>query len=257
MGDLASTPAKIVRVVDIETSGLPEDEQHAICEMGWVDLDLAKMTIGNPVTFLVNPGHKIPPHVRAVHHISDADVAGAMRPDQALTQLFKGLGENDVLAAHKADFEQAFIGGTKRWVCTLKCAYRAWPELVSHSNQAIRYALGFDDRSWFDSLAAMPPHRSLPDAYTTAHILRDLLDLRPLDRLIEISLEPGFLPRMPIGKHHGMKFAEVPTDYLEWCVKQKDMRDDVVFTARHYLKKREAADRVVDTMPAFPKTEQG
>lgn len=237
MADLATSPAKIVRVVDIETTGLPEDEQRAICEIGWVDLDLATLAISNPVTFLVNPGHKIPPHVRAVHHISDQDVASAMRPDQALALLFKGLGENDVLAAHKADFEQAFIGGNRRWVCTLKCAYRAWPDLVSHSNQAIRYALGFDDRSWFDSAAAMPPHRSLPDAYTTAHILRDLLDLRPLDRLIEISSEPAFLPRVPMGKHYGAKWADVPRDYLEWLVGQKDMREDVKFTAKFWLNK--------------------
>lgn len=241
MDDLASPPAKIVRVVDIETTGLPEDEQHAICEMGWVDLDLANMQIGNPVTFFVNPGHPIPPHVRAVHHISDADVASAMRPDQALAQLGKGLGPNDVLAAHNAAFEQAFIGGSRKWICTLKCAYRAWPDLMSHSNQAIRYAMGFDDRSWFDSSAAMPPHRSLPDAYTTAQILRDLLDLRPLERLIEISAEPAFLPRVPMGKHHGAKFSEVPRDYLEWCVKQKDMREDVRFTAQFWLDKKAAA----------------
>ena len=31
---------RIARVVDIETSGLPEDEQRAICEIGWIDLDL-------------------------------------------------------------------------------------------------------------------------------------------------------------------------------------------------------------------------
>lgn len=244
MDDLASPPAKIVRVVDIETTGLPEDEQRAICEMGWVDLDLATMKIGEPVTFFVNPGHPIPAHTRAVHHISDADVASAMRPDQALIQLGKGMGPNDVLAAHNAAFEQAFIGGPRRWICTLKCAYRAWPDLQSHSNQSIRYAMGFDDRSWFDSAAAMPPHRALPDAYTTAHILRDLLDLRPLERLIEISDEPGFLPRMTIGEHHGKKFTDVPTDYLQWLVKKMandHKRSAEVFTARHYLKKREAA----------------
>ena len=55
----------IARVVDVETSGLPEDEQHAICEIGWVDLDLDTGTINNPVSFFVNPGHPIPPRIRA------------------------------------------------------------------------------------------------------------------------------------------------------------------------------------------------
>lgn len=235
---------KIIRVVDVETSGLPEDEQHGICEIGWVDLELDHMAIRNPVTFFVNPGHPIPPHIRAIHHISDGDVAAAMTPDMAIAQLLKGLGPNDVLAAHKANFEKAFINaGARRWIDTWKVSLRAWPEYVSHSNQSIRYAAELEGEPDYDQHQAMPPHRALPDAYTTAFILRKQLRLRPLDRLIEISGEPGFLTRFNFGKHKGKTFKEVAAadpGYLSWIVEKSDLGPDEKFSAQWHLQKAAA-----------------
>ena len=233
-----------IRVVDVETSGLPEDEQHAICEIGWVDLDPATGAINNPVTFYVNPGHPIPPRIRAVHHISDEMVAAAMPPDQAVALLQKDLGADDVLAAHKASFEQAFISaGERPWLCTWKVSLRAWPDLVSHSNQALRYELGIDDEPDFRPNEAMPPHRALPDAWVTAFILRKELALRPLDRLLQISAEPGFLYWCPGQKHKGKTFKEavaVDRSYVEWIANKSDMGEDEKFTARHWLQKAAA-----------------
>lgn len=230
-----------IRVVDVETSGLPEDEQHAICEIGWVDLDVATGVINNPVTFFVNPGHAIPPRIRAIHHISDEMVSTAITPDRAVELLQADLGPDDVLAAHKASFEQQFIdAGERRWLCTWKVSLRAWPELVSHSNQALRYELGVDTDPDFRPNEAMPPHRALPDAWVTAHILRRELALRPLDRLLQISAEPGFLYWCPGQKHKGKTFkevAQVDPSYLGWIADKSDMGEAEKFTARHWLQK--------------------
>lgn len=247
MTDLAppAEQAKIVRIVDVETSGLPEDENRAICEIGWVDLDLSTRLFRNPTTFLVNPGHPIPPHIRAVHHISDSDVSGAMPVEQALALLMKGLSPDDVLAAHKAEFEQNFIPRAGRWICTWKISLRAWPNFVSHSNQALRYELDIDSDPDFDPAVAMPPHRALPDAIVTAHILRKQLELRPLERLVKISGEPGFLTTFGFGKHKGKTFKEVAaTDrsYLTWIVDTSDLDQHVKFTARFWLERSSAVE---------------
>lgn len=230
---------RLIRTVDIETTGLPEDELHAICEIGWIDVELREeFPALNPKTFFVNPGHPIPSHVRAISHISDRDVAAAMPPTQALTILMKDMGPDDVLCAHKASFEQAFIPIDRKWVDTWKCALRAWPSWKSHSNQAGRYELGLDDEPGFDTALAMPPHRALPDAYVTAHILRRLLKLRPVERLIEISSEPAFLQTLNFGKHYGKTFKEVAeTDrsYLRWVVEDSDRDEDTKFTARWHM----------------------
>lgn len=230
----------IARVVDIETSGLPEDEHHAICEIAWVNLNLQTGRIEKPVTFFVNPGHPIPAHIRAVHHISDMDVAAAMPPDQAVQYLLKDLRDGDVLAAHRASFEQSFIQVDRPWVCTWKVSLRAWPAYVSHSNQALRYELKLDEEPDFDPAAAMPPHRALPDAMVTAFILRKQLALRPLERLIEISAEPGVLYWIGGQKHKGKTFKEVALadpSYLTWIVEKSDMDEDTKFTARHWLQR--------------------
>ena len=230
-----------VRVVDIETSGLPEDEQHAICEIGWVDVDLETLVVRNPVTFLVNPGHPIPPHIRAVHHIGDDMLANALFPDQAVKRLLSGVDEGGYLAAHRASFEQAFIEAPGRnWICTWKCALRAWQDVVSHSNQSLRYSLGIDADPGFDTSAAMPPHRALPDALVTAYILRRLLQLRPVDRLVEISKEIPLTIHIGFGKHKGAKWSEVPEDYLRWIADKSDMDAETKAQAKHWLGKRAA-----------------
>lgn len=230
-----------VRVCDIETSGLPEDEQHGICEIGWVDVDLETLTIRDPVTFLVNPGHPIPPHIRAVHHISDQMVASAMPPDQAVANMLKGVPAGGYLAAHKAAFEQDFITAPDRkWICSWKCALRAWQDQIHHSNQALRYSLDVDSEPDFDTVAARPPHRALPDAYVTAFLVRRLLKLRPIERLIEISSEPPLMANINFGKHKGAKWAEVPADYLQWIIDKSDMDADVKGQAKHWLERRAA-----------------
>lgn len=240
--DLGNPEARIVRVIDLETTGTQDEPEAAICEIGWVDLNLSTLTIGNPVTMLVNPGHPIPPHTRAVHHISDAMVAGAIEPRAAVAKACIGMTMDDVFCAHNAAFEQHFLGNTgRKWVCTLKAAYRAWPELQSHSNQALRYELGIDDEPDFDPEAAMPPHRALPDTWTTAFILRRLLQMRPLSRLIEIEQQPSFLHKFGFGKYRGKTFQEVAAmdrGYPEWIVDKSDLDEGCKFTAKYWLGKR-------------------
>ena len=42
----------------------------------------------------------------------------------------------------------------------------------------------------------LPAHRALPDAYVTAHHLRDMLNTVSLEQLLEWSREPGLLRRV-------------------------------------------------------------
>ena len=42
------------------------------------------------------------------------------------------------------------------------------------------------------------------------------------------------LARMPYGKHKGMKFEEIPTDYLKW-LSGTDLDKDMAYTVKHHL----------------------
>lgn len=69
----------MIRVIDYETTGTNEDADAEIIETGSYDLVQDETNgvwrIESPVTWLVKPSKSIPPVARAVHHISDADVA--------------------------------------------------------------------------------------------------------------------------------------------------------------------------------------
>lgn len=232
-----------VRVIDFETSGIPsETETHAIVEVGWCDITRAgsEWSIGEPHSILANPGRPIPIEARAVHHISDADVASARTPDQVLAEMMTGAA---MFCAHNIDFERKFFsGGSKPWICTFKTALRIWPEAPSHSNQALRYFLGVDDEGDFDRRLTEPVHRAAPDAYVTAHILRYVLAKASINDLVRWSAGPALLARMPFGKHAKQKWDDVPTSYLEWIVDKSGMDDrDVKATAKHHLKLRQNA----------------
>lgn len=239
--ELDVDPAEIVRVVDCETTGRPEDFQRELCQLGWIDLNLRTMQLQNPTQFFVNPCHDIPPATRGVHHISNQMVKGAIVPDAARARLLEGLGPHDVLAAHNAKFEQFFLPAPgHRWICTMKCAMRAFPDYQSHGNQAVRYELDIDEEPGFDPRRAEPPHWALPDSYVTAHILRRLLKQRTIPRLVEISLEPPITRFIKFGKHKGEKWADLPADYLSWMINKSEMDEETKDAAKWWLNKRTA-----------------
>lgn len=222
----------MIRVIDLETTGMTAED--AVCEVGWQDYVPGSATLMQDAgSALVDPGRPIPPEAMAVHHIRDADVAGAPTKEEAFARLMEGA---DVFAAHNAAFERQFFGGgDKPWICTLKAARRVWPEAPGHGNQVLRY--------WLDLAAApdraSPAHRAGPDAYVTALLLNALIAKGvTIDDLIRWTGEPSLLPRITFGKHRGLKWSEAPIDYLDWIVGKSEMDEDVKFTARHELKRR-------------------
>lgn len=224
-----------IRVVDFETTGLPEDQVRAICEAGWTDIS-EDLSISMPQAVLVNPGHPIPPVTRAIHHISDADVADAISPPEAIELLMDGMEDGDMFAAHNAEFEQVFFsGGNHPWICTMKCAMHLFPEAPRFSNQVLRYWLGLDETKGFSHDLAMPPHKAGPDTYVTAHILARLALMAGFDELVTLTNTPVLLKVITFGKHKGENWADIPAGYLEWVISKSDRGPDEKHTARHYL----------------------
>jgi len=228
---------KLARVIDYETTGFPEDAAAEIIEFGRIDLDLATLDIGNAWQSLAKPAGPIPAVTKAVHHITEAETADQPTAEYLWAPFLDGCADDDVLVAHNAKFEQHFTPDTGRpWICTYKVARVLWPDAPTHSNQGLRYWLDLT----VDPALASPPHRALPDAYVTAHILRHMLGIKTAAEMIHISKYPALLTRFSFGKHKGTTFAEAPADYLEWIRDKSDMDEDTKFSARYWLKKRGA-----------------
>lgn len=227
----------LIRVWDCETTGFPPDA--AMCEIGWCDIEIrldGAMTIGTPQGMLVNPGRPMPIEARAVHHIGDADLADAPPIEFGLRCLIDG--RPDVFVAHNAAFERQFFtgGDGAQWICTYKVGLRLWPDAPSHTNQVLRYYLGLR----LQDHLAMPPHRAAPDAYVTAHILLEALQLASIEDMIAWTEQPAMMVKIRFGKHRGRRWDEVPTDYLQWVAGQRDMDADTRACARHHLNLRGA-----------------
>ena len=122
----------LIRVVDLETTGF--EPPAAVCELGWCDLFHFQEAwhISPAANLLVDPEHPIPPETSAVHHIVDADVAGAPNFSEASRAAFfdedRMQTADFVLAAHNARFERQWltpeVTGEASWICTYKCALR-------------------------------------------------------------------------------------------------------------------------------------
>lgn len=232
-----------VRVIDIETTGLPkegEPNDHAIVEAARCDVVFSpsgEVLVGSPVSMLVDPGRPIDAEASATHHIVAADLVGAPGPAEAIA--FLAADPPDFYAAHNADFDRRFFDVPEApWICTYKAALRVWPDAPRHGNQVLRYWLGLDEG--LDRDTAMPPHRAGPDTYVTAHLLAALVAQgTSLDDMARWSTGPALLPRIAFGKHKGSRWEDLPSDYLDWLAnKATEIDRDAKANARHHLRKR-------------------
>lgn len=216
-----------------------------MCEIGWQDVvrsddGLWRLAEDRGALF-VHPGRPISPETMAIHHIVDAQVAGAPYWRQAAPQVLRPDVGLLALAAHRAGFEQRYcrpaLTGGADWICTWKCAMRLWPHLSRFSNQMLRYQRRPEG---LHHETGLPAHRALPDAYVTAHHLRDMLNETSPEQLIAWSREPGLLPRAPAGPWRGRAWRELDMDSLQSLAQDRD--PDVRFSAGQELRRRAGLD---------------
>lgn len=227
-----------IRVIDVETGSTGSDD---VCEIGWQDIrqdaDCMWRLDDEGGALPVNPGRAMSPDTLAVHHILDSQVAGAPYWKVIAPTVLRPEGGIAALGAHRAAFEQRYcrpgLTGGAGWICTWKCALRLWPNLPRFSNQMLRYLRRPEG---LVHERGLPAHRAGPDAYVTAHHLRDMLNEASVEQLLSWSREPGLLPRVPAGPARGRLWTDVAEDALLAFV--EDRNSDVRFSAQVELRRR-------------------
>ena len=227
-----------IRVIDLETSG---DAATDVCEIGWQDvvsIDGGAWQLNDERGQLyVNPGRPISPQTMAVHHILDAFVKDAPLWRDIAREILEPQGGVTALAAHRAAFEQRYctprLTGGAPWICTWKSALRLWPHLSGFSNQMLRYQRM--PEGLIHGLG-LPAHRAMPDAYVTAHHLRDQLNETPVEQLLVWSCQPGLLPRVRSGPERGKSWQQISLEALAELARDRDL--DTRFSAKTEIDRR-------------------
>jgi exodeoxyribonuclease X len=220
-----------IAVVDTETTGL-EPETASILELGVV-------TIPGFDTYssIVKPGHPIELAAMAAHHITEEEAAKGIQFKDAIKK--SKIEKADVIAAHNAAFDMGFLKIDKPVICTWRCAQHLWHDAPAYGNQVIRYFLRIEDELHNGDgakIMKLPPHRALPDAWVTAHILHKMLIKHSPEQLVELTKAPILLKMCRFGKHRGAEWKDVPRDYMLWMLKQQPGFDsDTVFTIKTQL----------------------
>ena len=232
----------IIYVLDTETTGL-DPEKDRVVELAMVEVfvvdppDPQYPRVGEPIVSFVNPRKPIPPEASGVHHIVDADVAGAPDLGEAIERVFGPMwgGQVDIIAAHNCRFDRDMLPPLKekRWIDTYRCAMHIWPDAPDFKNGTLFYYTGGV------RVGDVIAHRAAFDATLTAHILVKLLAERSVDELLALSRKAVLLKKVTFGgKHFGELWVDVPDSYIKWGLKIDDFDPDTKFTLKTEARRR-------------------
>ena len=176
-------PAEDYVALDLETTGLSLDSD-VIIEVGATRFDRE----GRAETFttFIDPGRPIPPEIRALTGISDADVTGAPRFHEVADRVREFIGDRAVVGQNIA-FDLAFLAAEH--VVPPGPSYDTWELASVLLPTAQRLNLG----SLAEAVGVSMPvaHRALADAEATRDIflaLLDRLEAMPRPMLLEVRI---------------------------------------------------------------------
>lgn len=193
--------------LDVETTGLSA-RRDRIVELAAVRFTADGVEIAR-FQQLINPECPMPPAARAIHGISDADLAGAPTAREQLPRFLEFMGDpdNTFLVAHHAVFDAAFLGRelsrvglnlpAHRIIDTLALSRRCRPELPSHRLGYLARCHGLDRD---------PGHRALVDALRVQHLWLKLGG--PFLSLDELVFYPIHDPEAPTPAPRGWEVLE-------------------------------------------------
>ncbi len=222
--------------IDCESTGLDPSKDRMI------EVAAARFTFDQVLQkfeTLINPDCDIPEVSQEIHKISKEMLQGKPKVEQILPDLLK-LINGHVIVGHGIGFDIALIAAEAKrnqiptqiekqpFIDTLRMA-RLYGESPVNSLERLRQHF---------NIAAEGAHRAMSDVIVNIEVFKYLAkSYKTTEQLFKILEKPIKLKAMPLGKHKGRKFDEIPIEYLLWA-ERKDFDQDLLFSIRSELRNR-------------------
>ena len=222
--------------LDCESTGL-EPETDRI-----VEIAVAKFTfdkILDQYESLIDPECPIPKISQEIHKISAEMIAGKPKIKEVLPRILQMI-EGQVIVGHGINFDLSLIAAEAKraniptkilqqtHIDTLRLA-RIYGESPINSLDRLRQHFNIEYEG---------AHRAMSDVIVNIEVFKFLTKpYKSTQEILKILQKPIKLKAMPLGKHKGRKFEEIPFEYLLWAEK-KDIDQDLLFSIRSELKNR-------------------
>lgn len=224
------------------------------CESTGLDLETDKIIEVAAIIFtfeniidsfesLVNPGMDIPLQSQEIHNISNEMVFQKPEIKEILPSLLKFIGKH-IIVGHGVKFDIDLIAKEAKrsgidcsiqsnvYIDTLRLA-RLYGESPANSLENLRQHF---------NIPAEGAHRAMNDVKVNIPVFKHLSkSFQTTEQLIKRMEKPILMKVMPLGKHKGRKFSEIPLDYLQWAA-GKDFDLDLLYSIRVELKNRKQKD---------------
>lgn len=222
--------------IDCETTGL-DPKQDRIIEVAAVRFTIEESL--ESFESLINPECIIPETSIEIHNISQEMVSDKPVVAAVLPELLQFIGKS-TLVGHGIGFDIDVVTASAERAgipCTLKYnAYidtlrlaRYYGESPTNSLEQLRrhFNIGFEGA-----------HRAMNDVVVNIEVFKYLAKkFKTAAQVFDVLSKPIALKVMPLGKHKGRPFKEIPLEYLLWAAK-KEFDQDLLFSIRSEIKRR-------------------
>jgi len=222
--------------LDCETTGLETDKDRII-EIALVRFNFEEVL--DSFETLIDPQMPIPEASTAIHHITDPMIKGKPKIQELLTKIFEFIGKS-IVVGHGITNDIAFICSAAKqnnipcklashpYLDTLRMA-RLYGESPINSLEKLRQHF---------NIAEEGAHRAMNDVVVNIEVFKYLAKrYKTTEQIVNRLKSPIQLKTMPLGKHKGRPFSEIPVEYLRWAVNQ-NFDQDLMFSLKTELKKR-------------------
>lgn len=231
-----SIDRQIFVCLDCETTGL-EPANDRVIEVAAVKFTLQQTV--DSVESLIDPECPISETSMAIHHICDEMVQGKPKIREFLPTLIQFVGPH-ILVGHGVGLDIAFLAAsakrcgipfpleTRESIDTLRLA-RLYGDSPNNSLETLRHHF---------NIAQEGAHRAMNDVVVNIEVFKFLVDqFKTTQEVLERLKRPIAMKTMPLGKHKGRRFSDIPLEYLLWAA-DKDFDQDLLFSIRSEIKKR-------------------